>query len=137
MLLSIRTIFWYIEANNSFFYFLNNMRLVRFIIAMCLIILLSPSESLSFNVGGIPNTASGLTIFSLIDVLFKEIVWPIFVACDIIVFMFIGILFASSQGDSEKIAYARKIFIAALIGTLLALLSFSVPFIVRLILLFI
>ena len=51
-------------------------------------------------------------------------VWPIFIAVSIIMFIWAGILFISAQGDPGKVAEARKAVIWAVIGIVVGLLGY-------------
>jgi len=52
------------------------------------------------------------------------VVWPIFIAVSIIMFIWAGILFISAQGDPGKVAEARKAVIWAVIGIVVGLLGY-------------
>lgn len=84
----------------------------------------------AFNPGGVPNAALGISINSLVDIIFS-IIWPIAVAIIIIAFVVIGFLFFQAKGDPEKTKSARLAFIGAIVVTVMVLLAWSIPFIVR------
>lgn len=89
-----------------------------------------PTVILAFNPGPIPNPAPGLSVNDLVDIVFS-IIWPIAVAFFIIMFIIASFQFFTAQGDSAKIAQARQSVIWGIVGVVVALLAFSIPFIVR------
>ncbi len=89
-----------------------------------------PVFVLAFNPGPIPNAVPGLSVGSLIDVVFG-ILWPVAVAFFIIMFILASFLFATAQGDPEMVKKARGAVIWGVVGVLVALLSFSIVFIIR------
>lgn len=89
-----------------------------------------PAIMLAFNPGGVPNAAPGLTINTMIDLVFG-ILWPVAVAFFIIMFVIAGFHFFTAQGDETKLAQARQEVIWGVAGVVVALLAFSIPFIVR------
>ena len=94
------------------------------------IFLSAPALMFAFNSGGIPNAAPGLTVNSLIDVVFS-ILWPVAVAFFVIMFVLAGFTFFTARGDDTAVAKARMEVIWGTVGVLVALLAFSIPFIVR------
>jgi|GEM_PF-1241104 len=102
----------------------------KIFIAAVLATLLLPVAALAFNAGGLPNQVNTIDIPTLIDIFFS-VLWPILVAMDVIIFIFIGVLFLSSQGDPSKVAQARLAIIGGVVVTVLLLLAFSIPLIVR------
>ncbi len=66
----------------------------------------------------------------IIDKIFNFI-WPIFGAIAILMFIFAGFLFLTAQGDPTKISSAKKALMWGIIGTAVALLSSSIPFIIN------
>lgn len=61
---------------------------------------------------------------NIITNLLNIVVWPIFIAASIIMFIWAGILFITAQGDPGKIAEARKAVIWAIIGIVVGLLGY-------------
>ncbi|OGZ66984.1 MAG: hypothetical protein A3D35_01815 [Candidatus Staskawiczbacteria bacterium RIFCSPHIGHO2_02_FULL_34_9] len=101
------------------------------LIASSAITLLSiPAVMLAFNPGNIPNASPTLDINTLVDVLFS-ILWPVAVAFFIVMFIMAAFKFATAQGDPTAIASARSFLIWGIVGVIVALLAFSIPFIVR------
>ena|ERR1051326_3758150 len=94
------------------------------------IALFIPVLASAFSAGTIPNAAPGLSLNDIIDVIFS-VAWPFVVAVLVIAFLFIGFLFFTAQGNAEKIAQARTALLGAVVVTVIALLAFSLPFIIR------
>ena len=82
-----------------------------------------------FDPGNQPNRVN-ININQLIDIVFG-ILWPIVVAFAIIMFVLAGMAFFTAQGDPTKIADARNFVLYGVIGMAVALLAFSLPFIIR------
>ena|SRR3989344_6850008 len=89
-----------------------------------------PAVILAFDPGVVPNTVTSINILGLIDLVFS-ILWPITVAFFIIMFIFAAYLFATAQGDAEKVRQARSAVIWGIVGVFVALIAFSIVFIVR------
>ena len=83
-----------------------------------------------FDPGNQPNQVSTLNINTLIDIIFS-ILWPIVVAFAIIMFILAAFMFFTAQGDPEKIKSARDAVLWGVVGMVVALLAFSIPFIVK------
>ena len=94
------------------------------------VLLAMPLVSLAFSAGGIPNQVPGLSINQLIDIIFS-IIWPVVVAFAIIMFILAAFMFFTAQGDPEKVTNARNAVLWGVVGMVVALLAFSIPFIVR------
>jgi len=94
------------------------------------LLLAMPAVMLAFNPGNVPNAVPTLNINSLVDILFS-ILWPIAVAFFIVMFIFAAFKFATAQGDPTQIATARQFLIWGIIGVVIALLAFSIPFVIR------
>ena len=84
----------------------------------------------AFNPGATPNPAPALNVGNLIDILFS-ILWPVAVAFFIVMFILAAFLFATAQGDPEKLKNARNSVIWGVVGVVVALLAWSVVFIIR------
>ena len=89
-----------------------------------------PIVALAFNSGTIPNAAPGLLINDLIDIVFY-ILWPIVVAFSVISFIASAVLFMTAQDDPLRLIQARQALLFGVIGVVVSLLAFSVPFIIR------
>ena len=83
----------------------------------------------AFDPGGVPNTVTSINIIDLVDLIFS-ILWPITVAFFIIMFVLAAYLFATAR-DPEKIKQARNAVIWGIVGVFVALIAFSIVFIIR------
>ncbi len=90
----------------------------------------SAGGSGTFNPGNVPNQVANLGLNDLIDILFR-ILWIVFVAFAIVMFLLAGIQFFTAQGDASKVADARNFVLWGVVGMVVALLAFSLPFIIR------
>jgi|SRR3989344_1351388 len=104
-----------------------NKKLVSTIIHAALLL---PVAAMAFNPGEVPNAAPSLTVNQLVDLIFA-ILWPVAVAFFIIMFIMASFQFFTAQGDPEGIAKARNFVLWGIVGVVVALLAFSIPFIVR------
>ena len=98
-------------------------------LAATTLLLAMPLAALAFDPGNQPNRVN-ININQLIDIVFG-ILWPIVVAFAIIMFVLAGMAFFTAQGDPTKIADARNFVLYGVIGMAVALLAFSLPFIVK------
>ncbi len=89
-----------------------------------------PALILAFNPGPVPNPVATLNVGAIIDILFT-ILWPVAVAFFIVMFVLAAFLFATSQGDPEKTKSARNAVIYGVVGVVVALLAWSIVFILR------
>ena len=94
------------------------------------VLLTIPAVILAFSPGNIPNAVPSLNINTLIDLLFG-ILWPVAVAFFIVMFILAAFRFFTAQGKPEDVAAARQFVIWGIVGVIVALLAFSIPFIVR------
>ena len=94
------------------------------------ILLALPALALAFYPGGLPNAVPGLLIGDVIDVVFS-IIWPVVVAFAIITFIVAAILFMTAQDNPLKLIQARQSLMLGVVGVVVALVAFSIPFIVR------
>ncbi len=84
----------------------------------------------AFSPGPVPAVYGG-TIYTLIgDVLFP-LLWLGFTAFAVVMFVMAGIEFFTAQGDASKVADARNFVIWGAVGVIIAVLAFSLPFILR------
>ena len=103
----------------------------KIVVSSVIVTLLSlPTLILAFNAGNVPNSNPSLTVEGLIDIIFS-ILWPVAVAFFIIMFILAAFLFATSQGDPEKVKQARGAVIWGVVGVVVALVAFSIVFILR------
>ena len=94
------------------------------------IILALPVVAFAFNPGGVPNAVPSLSVNQLIDIVFS-IVWPVVVAFSIVMLILAAFTFMTAHGEDGKLAQARSEVIWGAVGMGVALLAFSIPFVVR------
>ncbi len=70
-------------------------------------------------------------ITAVINNILLGLVWPIFGAIAILMFIFAGFLFLTANGDPTKISSAKKALMWGIIGTAVALLAEVIPFIIN------
>lgn len=70
------------------------------------------------------NPAASQDLVNLINNIINRVVWPTFFFGVAVVFVWIGYLYLSAQGDSAKIATANKAVMWAVVGIMVALLAF-------------
>ncbi len=102
------------------------------LIATSILTLLSlPAVILAvFNTGTVPNSVNTLSINTLLDAIFG-IIWPIAVGFFVIMFIIAAFRFGTAGADATKVSEARNYVIWGVVGVLVALLAFSLPFVVR------
>ena len=83
-----------------------------------------------FQPGNYPSSNGGLNIVGLVDIIFN-ILWPIAVAFFIIMFVLAAFQFAAARGEPETVGKARQSVIWGAVGVVVALLAWSIPFILR------
>lgn len=59
------------------------------------------------------------------------LLWPIFAAYAVIMFIIAGLQFLSARGEPSEVVKARQSVIYGSIGTALGILAFSIPFIIK------
>lgn len=89
-----------------------------------------PLITLGFDTGEVPTPIMDLSISGLIDVVFG-IIWPIFIAFSIVMFIIAAFLFFTAQGDPDKVAQARQFVIWGVVGIVVAVIAFSIPFVIK------
>ena len=105
-----------------------NKKLIAASISTALLAL--PSVMLAFAPGNTPNAVQTLDINTLVDISFG-ILWPTEVAFFIVMFVLAAFQFFTAQGNADKVKDARNFVIWGIVGVVVALLAWSIPFIVR------
>ena len=77
-----------------------------------------------------PPNSQDVTLLEIV-VKVVEIVWIVFVAISIVMFIIAGVFFMTAQGDPEKTSQGRMFVIYAFVGILVAILAFSAAAIVK------
>ncbi len=88
------------------------------------VLLIIPTLIFAQPVPTLPGTYTG-SIWGLIQIVL-DILWKIAVAFFIIMFILAGFMFATAQGDAEKVKTARGAVIWGAVGIVVALLAFSI-----------
>lgn len=94
------------------------------------VVMALPVVAFAFNPGSVPNSVPTLSINTLIDIIFS-IIWPVVIAFSIIMLILAAFTFMTAKGDGDKLAQARSEVIWGAVGIGVALLAFSIPFVVR------
>lgn len=76
----------------------------------------------------LPGLVTDITV--VVGAIFN-ILWPLFAAFAVIMFIYAGFLFLSASGDSGKVGDARQAVLWGTVGIAVGLLAFSIPFIVK------
>ncbi len=79
---------------------------------------------------GTPAIRDTLGIVEIINIIFN-VIWPLFIAFAILMFILSGFQFLVAQGDPAKIATARGFVLWGIVGVAVGVLAFSIPFIVK------
>lgn len=93
------------------------------------VLLSLPTFILAFSHPDLPTNFSG-GVNALITT-FLGILWPIAVAFFIVMFVIAGFKFATAAGDPEKVKVARDSVIYGSVGTVVALIAFSIVAIMK------
>src|SRR6185369_5482432 len=93
-------------------------------------LLLLPVMSLAYTSTPEPSVNPGLNVDTLIA-LVVGIVWKVLVAIAVILLVYSGISFVLAQGDPAKIATARQFLLWGVVGVAVAVLAFSIPFVLK------
>ncbi len=102
----------------------------KLVLAASLALLALPLATMAFTPGNLPNVITTLSINGLIDIFFN-ILWPIFIAFAIVMFILGGVKFFNAEGDPDKVVEARNTVLWGIVGLAVAFLAFSIPWIVR------
>ncbi|MBM3206647.1 MAG: hypothetical protein FJZ43_03435 [Candidatus Staskawiczbacteria bacterium] len=103
----------------------------KLIIASTITTLLAlPLTMLAFSAGNQPTQQTNLDINALIQIVL-DIIWPVAIAFFIVMFIIAGFQFASARGNPEGVASARNFVIFGVVGVAVAVLAFSLPFVVK------
>ena len=79
--------------------------------------------------GPAPNTQN-LDVTQIINIVLNFI-WPIFIGFAVLMFLIAGFQFLVAQGDPGKISSARTSILWGIIGVVVGVIAFSLPFIIR------
>ncbi len=107
---------------------MNNKKLI---IVSSLALILSPMISLAAAASLVPLPGVITDLFVVINAVFA-ILWPLFAAFAVIMFIYAGFLFLNASGDAGKVGDARQAVLWGTVGIAVGLLAFSIPFIIKL-----
>lgn len=93
-----------------------------------LVALALPAVGLAVTFGGQPPSVA-LTVPGVLNVVLT-IVWWVFIAVVVVLFVAAGILFLTAQGDPTQLATARRAVIWGAAGVLVGILAYSIVSIV-------
>ncbi len=88
-----------------------------------------PVMALAITLPTMP-TGNAVNITAFIDKVF-EIIWMVTATVVVIIFISVGFMFLTAEGDPAKVALARRAVIWGAVGVVVILLSFSVIQLVR------
>lgn len=101
----------------------------KLIIASSLTLALAPAFTLAATSNILPMPGVGPTdIYAIINTIFG-IVWPLFAAFAVLMFIYAGFQFLNARG--EDTSTARMAVVWGSVGVGVAVLAFSIPFIIR------
>lgn len=75
--------------------------------------------------------AGNITSLWFVIIAILNFIWPIFIGFAIIMLLLAGFLFLTAQGEPSKVKEARFAVIWGVVGIIVGILAFSIPFIVR------
>ncbi len=110
--------------------FVNQMDKKTIIGSALMVLIALPGFVSAFDNINQPSVMSGIQVRDLINVIFS-IVWPTVIAFFVAMFLFASFQFSTAQGDEAKLLIARKEIVWGLVGLVIAILAFSIPFIVK------
>jgi len=59
-----------------------------------------------------------------------QIIWPIFIGVSIFMFLISGFLFLTARGEPNRLQLARSSLIWGIVGVIVGILAFSIPFLI-------
>ena len=101
----------------------------KIILSIAGVVMLLPMLALAFNSGSQPSGTLGSIDSIITNIL--NIIWPAFIGLSVIMIIISGFLFITSGGDPEKVGKARTAMLWAVVGIVVAIVAYSVPFIVK------
>lgn len=82
------------------------------------------------DAGAAPNPNAVIGITDIVNTVLNFI-WPIFVGFAVIMFVIAGFQFLVARGEAEKVQAARLSILWGVIGVVVGIVAFSIPFIIR------
>lgn len=103
---------------------MNKKLLVSFTATLALVL---PFFALAIEPIGLPGIIPGPWIV-INRVL--SFIWPLFIGFAVIMFIVAGLLFLSAQGDPGKVRDARNAVVWGVVGVVVGIISFSLPYLI-------
>lgn len=103
----------------------------KIIVPLILSLSIVPALVFAFSPGGEPNSLNGTIrgeLLKIVDIIFN-ILWPIAMAFFIIMFVVAGFMFFGN--DPGRRVQARQAVLWGVVGVAVAVLAFSIPFIIK------
>ncbi len=100
------------------------------ILISSLVLVALPIATLAFDAGPTPGSNASLNVNELVGKIL-DFIWPLFIGFAVIMFLVAGFLFLTAQGDASKVAAARQAVLWGVVGVVVGVLAFSIPFIIR------
>lgn len=104
-----------------------NRKIISSIVAITSLIVPFVAAGVEF---GNPPVGQALDIPTLLNRVLG-IVWPVFIGFAIIMFIVAGFFFLKAQGEPAEVKTAQKALLWGVVGVIVGILAFSIPFIVR------
>jgi|SRR3989338_1437783 len=104
-----------------------NKKLITSVTASLLLAL--PALILAATLVPEPTTYSGDLPVVISNII--SLIWPVFAGFSVIMFIVAAFLFITAQGEPGKVSKAKDAVIYGSVGVVVALISFSIPFIIK------
>jgi hypothetical protein len=89
---------------------------------------LLPSVALAVAIPGIPAQIGDINI--LINAVLN-LIWPLFIAFAVIMFIIAGFMFLRAQGEPNDIKQARNFLIWGVVGVAVGVMAFTIPYFIQ------
>ena len=100
------------------------------IIVSSMALLATPALLLAdINPGAAPNQQN-INVTQIVN-LILNFIWPLFIGFAVIMFIVAGFTFLTAQGDAAKVGAARQAVLWGVVGVVVGVIAFSLPFIIR------
>jgi len=82
------------------------------------------------NPGPAPVGNPSINVVNVVNAILNFI-WPLFIGFAVIMLLVAGFMFLTARGEAEQVATARNAVIWGMVGIVVGILAFSIPFIIR------
>ncbi len=106
-----------------------NKKLVT-LLSSATLLAVSPMATLAAITSGPTPGIVSLDANGIVNVVLNFI-WPFFMGFAVLMFLIAGFSFLIARGDPTKVETARQAVLWGIVGVVIGLLAFSIPFIVR------